>query len=73
MTAYEAEALERWQAATYGKTERRLRDLSDAADDLTTLSQSREGIHVVRANYQELCQVLRKLHDLAIECKGVAK
>ena len=73
MMRSDADVLERWQAGTTICTERRLNDLSAAADDLTTLAQTREGAHMIRGNFHQLKAVLQKLHDLAIEFKGVAK
>ena len=69
MTDTDLELLERWQASSAGKVGRRLSDLSYAADDLTTLAQSREGAHIIRKNYSELVSVLRKIHDLVLDFK----
>lgn len=47
--------------------ERRVRDLSDAMDDLTTLSQTEEGIRIIKACRPELAAAMLKLNDLLIE------
>jgi hypothetical protein len=69
MTEHDLELMERWQASSAGKVGRRISDLSCAADDLTTLAQSREGAHILRKNYPELVSVLRKIHDLVLDFK----
>lgn len=73
MTLSQIEALEFWQAKHGLLTERRLNDLRDAVDDLTTLAKSREGVQTIRANYSTLVESLKKMHDLVIEFRGVAQ
>lgn len=67
MTPRETEMLEVWQASCEGAAERRLRDLTDVVDDLTTLTHSRQGARIVKASRTDLVAALKKLHDLVIE------
>lgn len=69
MTQSEREALEYWQSAIGGKAERRIRDLNDVVDDLTTFAQTREGVRAIRENRSALIDPVKKLADLLIECK----
>lgn len=66
-------ALEHWQASTEGRTERRMKDLADVIDDLTTLAQQREGLHMLRACRRDLVSCAQKLVDLMIETKPTAE
>lgn len=59
--------LEQWQVSCEGVTERRIRDLTDTVDDLTTLAHSRDGMRVLRSQHLELIGNLRKLHDLVMD------
>lgn len=56
-------------AMTYKKiiTERRLNELTNAIDDLTTLAQTPELADVLRGQHKELIANLRKLHDLVMD------
>ena len=64
-----AEWLENWKAAAADSVERMMNRLDETTDELVTLSQSPEGAHVLKGNHHQLCQILRRLHDLALETK----
>lgn len=52
---------------------RRLMDLTDAVDDLTTLCQKASNITELRKNWPEFREAMKKLHDLAIDIKPVER
>ena len=64
MTEHDRRLVEEWQTSCEGVTERRLRDFTNALDDLRSLSSKRQGAHTLRANKQELKNAMRSLHDL---------
>ena len=67
MTPRDHEALEYWQMQTEGIAERKLSDLANTVDDLTTLAHSRAGAHALLAGRPALVEALRKLRDLVLE------
>ena len=67
MNTADMEALEQWQSSSAGATERRVHDLTNIVDDLTTLCQTREGVHILRASRSELVAAKRKLDDLVLD------
>lgn len=67
MTRSEMEALEFWQTSCQGVVERKLNDLTNAVDDLTTLAHNRAGIRELIAGRNTLMDSLRKIHDLVLE------
>lgn len=73
MTDQDMRALEVWQSSCEGAAERRLHDLTNAVDDLTTIAQSRQGFHVLAGNRTELIAAMRKLHDLVLETQPAEK
>ena len=68
----DVEMLERWQASSAMSAERTINKLVDDVDDLMSLSHSREGAHIIRANLHQLKAVLRKMHDLYLDFQGVS-
>lgn len=52
---------------------RRLGDLTDAIDDITTLCQRAKNITELRKHWPEFSEALKKMHDLAIELKPVTR
>ena len=67
MTRSEMEALEFWQTSCQGVVERKLNDLTNTVDDLTTLAHNRAGVRELMAGRKTLLDSLRKLHDLVME------
>ena len=73
MTDADMQALEAYQASTAGATERRISDLVNVADDLSSLCQTREGIRIIRASHPQLKETLRKLHDIYLDTQPVTQ
>jgi hypothetical protein len=74
MTIRDFRILETWQeTCDPNAIARRLSDLTDAVDDLTTLCQKRVGVQELRKNRPEFIEALKKMHDLAIETMPVNK
>ena len=67
MTEHDRKLLDEWQASCEGTTERRLKDLLNALDDLTSLKHRRDGMRILRASSRDLQNALRTLHDLYVE------
>ena len=67
MTLHELEILDDWRLPCVGAVTRCLRDIAEAADDLTSLMHTRDGIHELRASKSALKDILVKLHDLAMD------
>ena len=75
MNLQDTSALEHWQTSIMGRTERRMKDLIDVVDDLTTLAHSREGVRMMRLSFMEMVEARRKLNDLILDfqpTQGVA-
>ncbi len=73
MTKSEMEAVEFWQTSCEGIAERKLDDLTQAIDDLTSLAHSRAGVQTIRARYPVLVDAIRRMHDLILDFKPVEK
>ena len=65
------EALARFQSSTLGQTELTLHQLQNTVDDLTSLAQTREGVHQMRLQRQVIKDSLIKLHDLFLDLQAI--
>ena len=71
MTEHDRRLLDEWQSTCEGSTERRLRDMINALDDLRSLASRRDGARILKACRQELKQAMRSLHDLYMDTEPV--
>ena len=67
MTEHDRKIFDDWQSTCEGSTERRLRDMINALDDLRSLASHREGARILKASRQELKTAMRSLHDLYMD------
>ena len=71
MQQRDMEALARFQASTLGQAEHTLFQLQITVDDLTSLAQTREGVHQMRLQRQVIKDSLIKLHDLFLDLQAI--
>ena len=67
MTEHDRRLMDEWQSSCEGVTERRLKDMLNAIDDLNSLKHRRQGMHTLRASMKDIKSALRSLHDLYLE------
>ena len=71
MSDRDMEALARFQSCALGQTELTLYQLQTTVDDLTSLAQTREGVHQMRLQRQVIKDSLIKLHDLFLDLQAI--